>query len=82
MDPQTPAFLFEDAAAAKVFNPGLKVFVSIGGWTFSDNGTATQPVFGNIARTAANRQQFAKHVLNFLKVQGYDGKCVITHSRQ
>jgi hypothetical protein len=34
MDPDTPAALFVDAANAKVINPKLHVWLSIGGWTF------------------------------------------------
>jgi hypothetical protein len=33
----------------------------------------TQPLFGDIARSEANRRSFAKNVLNFLNAYGYDG---------
>jgi chitinase len=73
MDPQTDAQLFWDVAEAKIYNPDLEVFLSIGGWTFSDNNTATQPVFGNIASTETNRQTFANNLVKFLKHYGYNG---------
>jgi chitinase len=73
MDAQTDRNLFQTVAEAKLTNPSLKVFLSVGGWTFSDNGTATQPVFGNIARSAGNRQTFANNVVDFMKTYGYDG---------
>ncbi|PVI08690.1 glycoside hydrolase family 18 protein [Periconia macrospinosa] len=73
MDAKTPATTFEDAVALKLLKPDLKVFVSIGGWTFSDNGTKTQPVFGDIARSSSNRQKFADNLLRFLNFYGYDG---------
>jgi chitinase len=73
MDAATPARTFEDVAGLKLSNPNLQIFVSLGGWTFSDNGTATQPVFGNIARSSANRQKFADNLLQFLDTYGYDG---------
>ena len=73
MDAQTPVSTFQDAVSLKDLKPGLKVFVSIGGWTFSDNGTATQPVFGNIARSADNRQIFADNLLKFMTGYGFDG---------
>jgi chitinase len=73
MDPQTPASLFEDAAKAKIINPSIQVFLSIGGWTFSDNGTATQPVLGNICRSQTNRNIFVKNLLKFLMSYGFDG---------
>jgi len=73
MDAQTPASLFSDAAKAKIINPDIEVWLSIGGWTFSDNGTATQPVFGNIARSAANRAKFATNLVKFMQTYGFDG---------
>jgi chitinase len=73
MDPQTPESLFEETAHVKTYNPDLEVFISVGGWTFSDNGTATQPLFGEIASTAANRNTFADKVVRFLENYGFDG---------
>ncbi|KAK2611936.1 hypothetical protein QQS21_002042 [Conoideocrella luteorostrata] len=73
MDSATPARIFQEVADLKKTNPSLQIFVSLGGWTFSDNGTATQPVFGNIARSSAYRQKFAINVLKFLNTYGYDG---------
>ncbi|EFX06695.1 chitinase [Grosmannia clavigera kw1407] len=73
MDSTVPASVFDDLANLKAAKPDLKIFVSIGGWTFSDNGTTTQPVFGNIAKSAANRQTFADNALRFLNKYGFDG---------
>ena len=73
MDAQTPTSTFQDAVSLKSLKPDLKVFVSIGGWTFSDNKTATQPVYGNIARASANRQKFAANLLKFMDGYGFDG---------
>lgn len=46
MDGSTPASLFQDTANLKSIKQDLKIFVSVGGWTFSDNGTDTQPLYG------------------------------------
>jgi len=73
MDPETPASSFQDVTDLKQYKSDLQVFVSVGGWTFSDNGTATQPVFGDIASTAANRAKFAKNVVKFMNQYGFDG---------
>jgi len=40
MDQQTPAELFQEVADVKRYKSDLQVWVSVGGWTFSDNGTA------------------------------------------
>ncbi|KAL5315417.1 hypothetical protein ACEPPN_016284 [Leptodophora sp. 'Broadleaf-Isolate-01'] len=63
---------FQEVADVKQYKSDLQV-ISVGGWTFSDNGTATQPVFGNIAGSAANRQAFADNVVAFLTHYGFDG---------
>lgn len=74
MDDLTDENLFRSVAELKDIKKDLQVWVSIGGWTFSDNDTTTQPVFGDIARTDANRRKFADKLLSFLDFWGFDGK--------
>lgn len=73
MDAQTPESLFGEVSDVKKYNSRLEVWISVGGWTFSDNGTVTQPLFGDIARSAGKRREFANNVLKFLNQYGYDG---------
>jgi chitinase len=76
MDSLTSPSLFlqtADVRTQRSGNNALEVFVSIGGWTFSDNHTETQPVFTNIASNAGNRQKFADNLLSFMKRYGFDG---------
>ena len=71
MDSQTPAELFKEVAdvrSTKSGNGDLEVYVAIGGWTFSDNDTITQPLFGEIAADAGKRQTFADNVVSFMQV--------------
>lgn len=49
MDKQTTEDLWQLTVDTKMYNPNLKVYVAVGGWTFSDNDTVTQPLLGNIA---------------------------------
>ncbi|KAK4186062.1 hypothetical protein QBC35DRAFT_453660 [Podospora australis] len=73
MDGRTPTSLFKETTNLKTLKPGLEVWVSVGGWTFSDNGTATQPLLGEIARDAGKRQIFANNLLKFLEEHAFDG---------
>ncbi|KAI0398768.1 chitotriosidase-1 [Xylaria palmicola] len=76
MDSETPAGLFAqttDIKNLKSRNSQLEVFISIGGWTFSDNGTATQPLFPSIAADAGKRQKFADNLVGFMTRYGFDG---------
>lgn len=73
MDASVPSSTIDDVADLKKYKPSLEIFLSLGGWTFSDNDTATQPVFGNIARSSTNRKTFAQILLKFLNAYGFDG---------
>jgi chitinase len=53
--------------------PGIKVWISLGGWTFSDNETDTQPVWGDLASTASKRSTFVSNLYTFMKHWGFDG---------
>ncbi|KAI0806563.1 carbohydrate-binding module family 18 [Xylaria sp. FL0064] len=41
--------------------PGLRIYLSLGGWSYSDNGTATQAVWGDLSSTAEKRNKFIDH---------------------
>lgn len=76
MDGLTPSSLFTQTADVRTLKSGisdLQVFISLGGWTFSDNGTDTQPLLGKIASTEASRQTFADNLIDFMKKYGFDG---------
>lgn len=73
MDGATPVSLFEDVTDLKNVKSDLQVWISIGGWTFSDNDTATQPLLGDIARDAGKRQTFANNLLHFVDNYAFDG---------
>lgn len=71
-----PSSLFAQTVGLRTLNSDaddVEIFVSIGGWSFSDNSTATQPVFSDIAASEANRKTFAKNLVNFLQEYGFDG---------
>jgi chitinase len=71
--PKTSASIFSEITAVKQKAPGLKIWISLGGWTFSDNDTDTQSVWGDIARTQANRNKFTVNLYKFMKTYGFDG---------
>lgn len=72
MDNLDPA-LFSDLTALKSRNRNLKATISLGGWTFNDNDTSTQPVYGDMVSTAAKRQKFISNLFSFLREYGFDG---------
>lgn len=76
MDSATPEGLFAQTTEVKNLksrSSELQVFASLGGWTFSDNGTATQDVFPSIAADAGKRKKFADNLVAFMTRYGFDG---------
>jgi len=68
-----PVTLFSDLTDMKKKNSGLKAVVALGGWTFNDNGTTTQPVFSDMVSTQQNRAKFITNLLSFLREFAFDG---------
>ncbi|OTA84778.1 glycoside hydrolase family 18 protein [Hypoxylon sp. CO27-5] len=71
--PGTNITIYRNVAALKAGSPNLKVWLSLGGWDFSNNDTETQPVFGNISSSSANRSKFIAALIKFMKEWGFDG---------
>lgn len=65
--------VFEELTDLKHKAPGLQIWLSLGGWTFSDNGTDTQPVFADLSSTTQKRQKFISNLASFLREWGFDG---------
>ncbi|KAJ5918124.1 hypothetical protein N7454_010499 [Penicillium verhagenii] len=55
----------------KTNNPGLSLFLSIGGWSFNDNETASY--WSDMVSTPQGRNSFSLQVLNLLQTYGFDG---------
>ncbi|KAI0445107.1 carbohydrate-binding module family 18 [Xylaria telfairii] len=73
MMPDVPDSVITDFMALKQQNPAIKMIISLGGWTFSDNGTETQAVFGDIVSTFDKRFAFISKLLAFIDQYGFDG---------
>ncbi|KAJ7021249.1 hypothetical protein C8F04DRAFT_973044 [Mycena alexandri] len=63
--------LWTETTALKSQNPALKVFLSIGGWTFNNPPTAS--IFSTLVASSANTNTFIKSVLNVMNAYGFDG---------
>lgn len=65
--------IFQEITNLKQQAPGLKIWLSLGGWTFSDPDQATQPVWSNVASSPANIETFVNVLVAFMKQWGFDG---------
>lgn len=68
-----PSSLFSDLTDMKKKNSGLKAIVALGGWTFNDNGTATQLVYSDMVGSSGNRAKFISNLMSFLREYAFDG---------
>ncbi|EOD44207.1 putative class v protein [Neofusicoccum parvum UCRNP2] len=66
------AELYRRLTALKRKDPGLKVFIALGGWTFNDPGP-TATTFSDIARSEANQKAFFKSLISFMATYDFDG---------
>ncbi|KAF2737441.1 hypothetical protein EJ04DRAFT_430966, partial [Polyplosphaeria fusca] len=68
-----PTSLFEEFNNIKNKNPAVKTVIALGGWTFNDNDTSTQPVYSDMVSSPAKRQTFIGNLISFLRQYGFDG---------
>ncbi|GFP59293.1 chitotriosidase-1 [Trichoderma asperellum] len=67
--------LYSQFTDLKTTYPGIKTWISVGGWSFNDatNSPNTQTAFSDMASTAANRAKWIKSLTNFMQTYGFDG---------
>ncbi|KAF1992565.1 glycoside hydrolase family 18 protein [Aulographum hederae CBS 113979] len=65
--------LFHQIPELKSRNPDLKVFISIGGWSFTNEGAETRTVLSRICESGISMRNFANSVNLFLSHYGFDG---------
>lgn len=66
------AALYTQVSALKTSQPGLQVWISIGGWSFNDAGP-TQSVFTDLAGSESLQLQFFASLISFLRTNNFDG---------
>jgi len=66
------AALYRRVTYLKALQPGLKVWISIGGWAANDPGP-TQTTFSDLAASQSNQAQFFSSLITFMTSNGFDG---------
>lgn len=64
--------LYKEFNTVKQRHSGIKTMIAVGGWSHNDPGPM-QKRFSEMAASKANRQTFAKSVVQFLRTYGFDG---------
>lgn len=66
------AALYSNITQLKMINPGLQVWLSLGGWAFNDPGP-TQTTFSDLAASSSNQKTFFASLITFMVNYGFDG---------
>lgn len=79
-DPTSFAIVPGDAADEQIYLPftalqskGVKTWIAIGGFDFSDPGTATHTAWSDMVSTSANRATFITSLMTFMKKWNFQG---------
>jgi chitinase len=71
MDTETGT-LYGDVSAIKNRQPGVQVWIAVGGWAMNDPG-ATRTTFSNVAKSEAAQDEFFEALVTFMMANDYDG---------
>ncbi|CEL11918.1 hypothetical protein ASPCAL15012 [Aspergillus calidoustus] len=64
--------MYARLANLKTRNPKAKIWISVGGWTFNDDG-AYQSIFTKMAADTSLTHRFAENLIEFMDKYGFDG---------
>ena len=65
--------LYSRFTGLKDTNPGLKTWISVGGWSMNDPGQPTAASFSTLAGSASAQSSFFSSLLSFMSTYGFDG---------
>lgn len=67
------ASLYKRVAALKARQPGLQVWIAIGGWAMNDEDQPTRWTFSDLARSESAQDAFFESLITFMVENNYDG---------
>lgn len=65
--------LYPRFTGLKDYNPGLKTWISIGGWSMNDANQPTAKTFSELAGSSSAQSAFFASLLSFMETYGFDG---------
>jgi chitinase len=66
------AELYDDVTYLKARQPGLEVWISIGGWSMNDPGPY-RTTFSDLAASTSAQANFFSSLITFMEKHGFDG---------
>lgn len=67
------AELYQNVTTLKQSQPDLKVWISIGGWSFNDADQSTATTFSDLAGSTSAQNEFFPSLITFLINNGFNG---------
>lgn len=65
--------LYKRVTDLKANQPGLQVWISVGGWSMNDPDQPTYHTFSDLAHSTEAQSKFSKSLLSFMQTHGFDG---------
>jgi chitinase len=65
--------LYKRTTALKTLNPGMEVWISVGGWSMNDADQPTAATFSTLAGSEDAQNKFSKSLISFMETYGFDG---------
>lgn len=65
--------LMQRIGTVKILQPDLKMWIDIGGWTFSDSDQATAKTFSILSASKPRQKTFARSLVSMMNTFGFDG---------
>lgn len=65
--------LYKRTTALKKANPGMEVWISIGGWSMNDPDQPTARTFSELAASIEYQNNFFRSLVSFMETYGFDG---------
>ena len=70
---QDDAYIWERLTALRQTNPGLQIWLSVGGWYMNTPGQPTEFTWSNVVASSANDATFFTSLVGMLGAYGFDG---------
>ncbi|RBA22505.1 hypothetical protein FPRO05_00852 [Fusarium proliferatum] len=71
-DKESDIRMYKRLTELKRWDPELKVYIAVGGWTFNDPGP-TASTFSDLAASLPRQRAFMKSLVSFMSTYGFDG---------
>jgi chitinase len=65
--------LYKRVTTLKKSNPGMEVWISVGGWSMNDPDQPTATTFSDLASSTTNQDLFFRSLISFMETYGFDG---------